>query len=113
MLNEVTAGVRPAHVICPLFATHLRARIRRTRRQPGPVPGLHRLMISPAVDGVYEVVAVNHHGDRFGAVSLRLVDAGHGWMVTDLARPAVPRGPYAAPLSDLPGDTAPTPGGRG
>ena len=106
MLNEVVAGARPARVICPLFAVHLRERIRRTRPQPGPVPGVHRLMISAAVDGAYEVVAVNHHGDRFAAVSLRLVDAGHGWMVTDLARPDAPSEPTAAPLSDPPGGPA-------
>jgi hypothetical protein len=106
MLNEVAVGVRPARVICPLFAVHLRDRIRRTRPQPGPVPGVRRLVVSPAVGGAYEVVAVSHRDGRFAAVSLRLEDAGHGWMVTDLARPAVTSRRMPPPLSDAPGDPA-------
>jgi hypothetical protein len=108
MLNEVAVGMRPARVICPLFAVHLRERVRRTRPHPGPVPGVRRLVISTTADGAYEVVAVSHRAGRFAAISLRLVDAGHGWVVTDLARPAIPSGHTAPPLSDPPSARAST-----
>ena len=103
MLNEVEAGLRPARLLCPLFAPHLRGTVRRTRPQPGPVAGLHRLAVASTVDGAYEVVAVCRRGDRFGALGMRLARADDGgWLVTDVAHPAIRPG-RRPPLSDPPG----------
>ncbi|HSJ46623.1 MAG TPA: Rv3235 family protein [Euzebyales bacterium] len=103
MLNEVEAGLRPARLLCPLFAVHLRSAIRRTRPHPGPVAGVHRLAVASMVDGAYEVVAVCRRGDRFGAVGMRLSRADNGaWLVTDVAHPTIRPG-SRPPLSDPPG----------
>lgn len=103
MLNEVEAGLRPARLLCPLFAVHLRGAVRRARPQPGPVAGVHRLAIASMVDGAYEIVAVCRRGDRFGALGLRLSRADDGrWLVTDVAHPTIRPG-QRPPLSDLPG----------
>lgn len=90
LLNEVEAGLRPARQICPLFAVHLRGALRRVRPQPGPVAGLHRLVITTSVEGTYEVVAVCRRGRRFGAVGLRLSQSADGWIVADVAHPRFP-----------------------
>lgn len=103
MLNEVEAGLRPARLLCPLFAAHLRGAVRRTRPQPGPVAGVHRLAVASMVEGTYEVVAVCRRGDRFGALGLRLARADDGrWLVTDVAHPTIRPG-RRPPLSDPPG----------
>jgi hypothetical protein len=103
MLNEVEAGLRPARLLCPLFAVHLRGAVRRTRAHPGPVAGVHRLAVASVVDGAYEIVAVCRRGDRFGALGMRLVRADDGgWLVTDVAHPNI-RPRDRTPLSDPPG----------
>jgi len=103
MLNEVEAGMRPARLLCPLFAVHLRGAVRRTRPQPGPVAGVHRLAVASVVDGAYDVVAVCRRGDRFGVLGMRLARADDGgWLVTDVAHPTIRPG-HRPPLSDPPG----------
>lgn len=92
LLNEVEAGVRPARQLCPMFAVHLRGTIRRIRPRPGPVPELHRLVITSTAAGAYEIVAICQRAGRFQAIGLRLSRAGDSWMVTDLARPPVAAG---------------------
>lgn len=107
MLNEVEAGVRPARLLCPLFAVHLRGAIRRTRPRPGPVADVHRLAILTGIDDAYEIVAVCRRGDRFAGVGLRLARHDDGrWLVTDVAHPHIRR-PAGRPLSDPPGHPPP------
>lgn len=106
MLNEIAAGVRPARAVFPLLATHLRGVIRQAPARPGPVADVHRLVVSPSVEGAYEIVAVCRRGRRFDAVGLRLVRSGDAWRVTAVARPhhADDR---TAHLSDPPGRRPP------
>ena len=100
MLHEVEAGRRPARLLCPLFAAHLRGAIRRTPSRPGPVAGLHRLAVASSVDDAFEIVAVSRRGDRFDALGMRLARAdGGGWVVTDVAHPTIRPGSLR-PLSD-------------
>lgn len=100
MLHEVEAGLRPARLLCPLFAAHLRGAVRRTPARPGPVAGLHRLAVASCVDDAFEIVVVSRRGDRFDAFGMRLARAdGGGWLVTDVAHPTIRPGPRP-PLSD-------------
>lgn len=88
LLNEVEAGRRPARQVSPLFAPHLRGAIRRVRPDPGPVPDVHRLVITAATAAhTYEIVAVCRRNDRYGAIGLRLSRTDDGWVVTDVAHP--------------------------
>lgn len=102
LLNEVEAGLRPARLVCPLFAVHLRGVLRRARPTPGPVADVHRLLICTSVEGTYEVVAVCRRGERFGAVGLRLSRGEDGWVVTDVAHPWIST-ERVMTLSDPPG----------
>lgn len=103
LLNEVEAGLRPARLLCPLFAVHLRGAVRRARPRPGPVAGLHRLAVASMIDGTYEIVAVCRRGDRFVAFGMRLAHVDDGrWLVTDVAHPTI-RPRHRPPLSDPPG----------
>ncbi|CAN5913187.1 hypothetical protein BH23ACT10_BH23ACT10_09540 [soil metagenome] len=114
LLNEVEAGLRPARQVCPLFASHLHGAIRRTPSYPGPVPDLRRLVITTAVAGAYEVVAICHRAGRFRAIGLRLSRTpGDRWIVTDVVRPPGGRGGRSgAALSDPTGPLRPHCGAR-
>lgn len=87
LLNEVEAGRRPGRQVSRLFARHLRGAIQRVRPSPGPVPDVHRVVITASAAHTYDIVAVCRREDRYGAIGLRLSKTTDGWIVTDVAHP--------------------------
>ena len=91
-LLEVLAGVRPLTQLqrqtsVELYAqleqvVHTRERGQGLRPTSGAVRSVH---VQEQVDGVAEVCATVHRGDRLGAIALRLEGVDGRWCCTELA----------------------------
>jgi hypothetical protein len=93
LLHEVEAGLRPARVVAPLLAPHLRGPLVRRGRAGGPVPHVRRLIVTAGGTDAWDVVAIRSHAGRVSALGLRLQRvAGRTWQVVDLAAPGAPLG---------------------